>query len=42
MMDLLNTQQFIRQPTYYGTDATGATIPATAGEVGAGFDFGSI
>lgn len=42
MMDLLNTQQFIRQPTYYGADAAGAAIPATAGEVGAGFDFGSI
>jgi|9_EtaG_2_1085328.scaffolds.fasta_scaffold35569_2 hypothetical protein len=42
MMDLLNTQQFIRQPTYYGADAAGAAIPATAGEVGAGFDFNSI
>ncbi len=42
MMDMMQQQSFMNQPTYYGMDATGAAIPATAAEVGPGFDFGSI
>lgn len=42
MMDMLNQQQFMRQPTYYGTNPDGTNVTSGQAEVGTGFDFGSI
>lgn len=42
MMDMMNQQQFMRQPTYYGINPDGTNVTSGQAEVGAGFDFGSI